>query len=253
MKPREEMIKGSAPRSAGPCLLAILGLCVMATTANAAPSVIYDSMTGELSVDTTDGTLLTTLVVSGPSPSSIDRWLDGTFQDNVFWVEDYFASFQQWGGTGGFGDPPVGQRFVDPGLYQIATYTTGLDASDFPLDIEVGVQLDSSGNNPGDTLFVPITINTVSAIPGDYDASNDVGVGDLNLVLFNWNSDGATLPVGWVNERPEPGTLVGVSQLNGVLFNWGNAASAVATVPEPASWLSFFSGWLFALSAMRRR
>jgi len=204
-----------------------------ATAADAVPTVSYNPTNGQVSVDTSDGTLLTTLLVTGPVPSSVDRWLDGTFQDNVSWAEMYFDAIQQWSGAGGFGDPPVGQPFVDPGTYQIATYATGLGAVDFPADVEIGTQLDVSGTNPGDILFVPLTIAN-PAIPGDYDASSLVGLSDLNLVLFNWNADGSALPSEWVNERPGLGTSVGLTQLNGVLFNWGNAA-LVAAVPEPAS------------------
>jgi len=74
-------------------------------------------------------------------------------------------------------------------------------------------------------------------IAGDYNNSGEVEVGDLNLVLFNWDSD--TVPAEWVNQIPT-GT-VGVDQLNGVLFNWGNT-STVATVPEPGCiWLAGLS------------
>jgi len=85
---------------------------------------------------------------------------------------------------------------------------------------------------------------------GDYDASGQVALGDLNLVLFNWSQDGGGLPAGWVNQRPDPGMTVGLTELNGVLFNWGNTSS-IATVPEPASmalvWIALFAacspGW----------
>lgn len=59
-------------------------------------------------------------------------------------------------------------------------------------------------------------------------------LGDLYLVLFNWNVDGLVLTNDWINQRPVAGTSVGLAELNGVLFNWGNSAS-VATVPEPAA------------------
>ena len=87
-------------------------------------------------------------------------------------------------------------------------------------------------------------------IDGDYDESGDVALGDLNLVLFNWNEDGGGLPPQWINQRPNPGTLVGLPELNGVLFNWGNTAS-LATVPEPAS-LALLSLGLTCLIARRR-
>jgi len=76
----------------------------------------------------------------------------------------------------------------------------------------------------------------VDPLAGDYDDSGEVEVGDLNLVLFNWDQPGSGLPPAWVNQRPAGN--VAVDELNGVLFNWGNT-SAVATVPEPTTaWLS---------------
>jgi len=213
--------------------LVVLVVSGLGGIARSAPIVTYNSGNGQLTVDTTDGTLLTSMVVAGPPASSIVRWQDGTFEDNVSWTQEFFADAEQWSGTGGFGDPPVGQPAVAPGIYQIANYETGLEALDFPLDVEIGIQLDLSGNNPGDTLFVPIMIAT-GGIAGDFNASGLVGAGDLNLVLFNWNADGATLPPEWVNDRTAPGTAVGVDELNEVLFNWGSMA-LTATVPEPAS------------------
>jgi hypothetical protein len=68
----------------------------------------------------------------------------------------------------------------------------------------------------------------------DYDNNGTWGLGDLNLVLFNWNEDGAILPATWINSRPPGGTLVGLPELNQVLFSWGQPGSLVA-VPEPAS------------------
>lgn len=52
-------------------------------------------------------------------------------------------------------------------------------------------------------------------IEGDFNASGSVELGDLNVVLFNWNSN--SVPSGWVNQIPS-GT-VGITQLNTVLFN----------------------------------
>jgi len=84
-----------------------------------------------------------------------------------------------------------------------------------------------------DQTTVELVIDpNVGSLTGDYDASGEVEVGDLNLVLFNWDQPGAGLPPEWVNEVPTGN--VGVDELNGVLFNWGNTA-AVATVPEPTT------------------
>jgi hypothetical protein len=66
-------------------------------------------------------------------------------------------------------------------------------------------------------------------IEGDFNASGSVELGDLNLVLFNWNSN--SIPSGWVNQIPS-GT-VGITQLNTVLFNWGN--TSLVAVPEPTA------------------
>ena len=92
----------------------------------------------------------------------------------------------------------------------------------------------------------PTTLN------GDYDDSSEVALGDLNLVLFNWQVDGATLTNDWINHRPVARTTVGISELNGVLFNWGNSAPVVA-VPEPAAGMLALWGvllWAFAAVAV---
>ena len=48
---------------------------------------------------------------------------------------------------------------------------------------------------------------------------DDVGLGDLNLVLFNWNVDGGVLTNDWINQRPTFGITVGLDEFNGVLFS----------------------------------
>ena len=88
-------------------------------------------------------------------------------------------------------------------------------------------------------------------LDGDYDDSGDVALGDLNLVLFDWNEDGSVLTTDWIHQRPASGTTVGLAELNGVLFNWGNSA-AVATVPEPTAGRLSVLGVL-ALGIRRRR
>jgi len=68
----------------------------------------------------------------------------------------------------------------------------------------------------------------------DFDNSGVWEANDLNLVLFNWDKDGADLPADWVNQRPDAGTAVGAAELNKVLFNW-DQPGLLATVPEPAT------------------
>jgi len=83
--------------------------------------------------------------------------------------------------------------------------------------IAIGNAYNETGNATEDLVF-QFTLADSAEVPGDYDATGDVGLPDLNLVLFNWNSN--TVPPGWVNQIPTG--LVGLSELNGVLFNWGN-------------------------------
>jgi hypothetical protein len=85
----------------------------------------------------------------------------------------------------------------------------------------------------------------------DYDNDGTWGLGDLNLVLFNWNEDGATLPAAWLNSRPGAGTLVGLPELNQVLFNWGQPGS-LAVVPEPATTVLMGLGLLGCLVCFRK-
>jgi hypothetical protein len=85
----------------------------------------------------------------------------------------------------------------------------------------------------------------------DYDNDGTWGLGDLNLVLFNWNEDGANLPPAWLNSRPGAGTLVGLPELNQVLFSWGQPGS-LAAVPEPGAVILLGLGSLALLTTNRK-
>jgi len=91
-----------------------------------------------------------------------------------------------------------------------------------------------------------------ATLVGDYDGSGEVDGNDLNLVLFEWNKDGDDVVVGWINQRPQSGTVVGIDHLNLVLFNWGSMTSATAAVPEPTGFLPILLGLLAAVG-MRRQ
>lgn len=107
----------------------------------------------------------------------------------------------------------------------------------------------------GSIIFAVFNIDNIrpiglpATLPGDFNNSMNVGADDLNLVLFNWNTDGGALPETWVNDRPEVGKPVGVDQLNAVLFNWGSEAMSGA-VPEPTTGCLFvtasLAGWVIA-------
>jgi len=88
---------------------------------------------------------------------------------------------------------------------------------------------------------------TPQLIPGDFDNSGEVGLNDLNLVLFNWNVAAESIPPEWVNDRPV-GT-VDISNLNQVLFNWNTNTAATLSLPEPSTpmlpWVQgILAGWL---------
>lgn len=81
------------------------------------------------------------------------------------------------------------------------------------------------------TATAPVDLVFQTFPPGDYDRDFTVALTDLNLVLFNWNSDP---PAGeWTSNIPTG--IVGLTKLNEVLFNWGASPAALATVPEPAT------------------
>lgn len=74
-------------------------------------------------------------------------------------------------------------------------------------------------------------------LPGDLDGDGFVGIGDLNVVLNNWNQAVTTSMPG----DPSGDGFVGIEDLNLVLGNWnagtppGAPAGLLATVPEPAA------------------
>jgi len=131
-------------------------------------------------------------------------------------------------------------------------------------DMEFDVLDFNSVVNDFSTFFLPTGLvwdvsdgtlcfgNCVGGSLTDYDNDGTWALGDLNLVLFNWNEDGAGLPPAWINSRPAGGTLVGLPELNQVLFNWGQPGS-LAIVPEPATWMLGCLGLLFGLRFRRRR
>ena len=99
--------------------------------------------------------------------------------------------------------------------------------------------------------YAPVTLTPLP--DGDFDASNLVGLSDLNLVLFNWQQEGSQLAVQWTHQRPGDAETVGLQELNLVLFNWQATGSLTAAVPEPSALGLLCLGVSMAVSAMQRK
>jgi hypothetical protein len=84
---------------------------------------------------------------------------------------------------------------------------------------------------------------------GDLDGDGFVGIGDLNIVLGNWNQN---VPPGDPLADPTDDGFVGIADLNFVLGNWntGTPVAADANIPEPGSVALLIVGGLVLL---RRR
>ena len=210
----------------------VLGVVGLAADGLAAPAVTYNRSTGAVSVDTSDGTLLVSIVVSGPEATSIDRWQDASFEDDVLWTQSFFQGAEQWAATGWMQNPSQGQSFVDPGTYQLATYATGLGTGDFSADVEIGTQLDATGNSPGSTLFVPLTIES-SGTPGDYNGDGFVDAADYTLFQDNLGNSSAVLG----GNGSGAATVVQADYLLWAQNFTGLGTSTSSAVPEPSGLL----------------
>ena len=132
------------------------------------------------------------------------------------------------------------------------------DVLDFASLVDNGISFDfdlADGPSGWDTsqfnAFGLLCFGTGTCGPGntDFDDSGIWDLADLNLVLFNWQQDEASLPQEWVHQRP--GT-VGLVSLNLVLFNWQQASSSLAAVPEPSTAASLLLLLLLGVGACRR-
>ncbi len=119
----------------------------------------------------------------------------------------------------------------------------------------LGLKLDSSGPRDGNTvrfranndfgavgeffdidrIYITDADPTVAvALVGDLNNDGFVGIGDLNIVLSNWNQN--VTPGSGPDGDPSGDGFVGIADLNVVLGNW-NAGTppAASVVPEPAT------------------
>jgi Glycosyl hydrolase family 57/Carbohydrate binding domain (family 25) len=97
------------------------------------------------------------------------------------------------------------------------------------------------GQTPGSTLnngnidAIEYILFNIAQLQGDLDGDGFVGIGDLNIVLANWN---LSVTPGSTGDFDGDG-FVGINDLNAVLANWNSGTppltQASSTIPEPAT------------------
>ena len=149
-------------------------------------------------------------------------------------ITDFTANvssvFGEAGSTTGGVDTPFfpGDITYDNLLTDGLTLTEG--DYDFSLNIADTCPACFSGN-----LGYDWAVNITLAICGDLDGDGFVGIGDLNIVLSNWNQN---VTSGSLSDGDISGDgFVGIDDLNKVLGNWnaGTPPAAQASVPEPTA------------------
>ncbi len=146
------------------------------------------------------------------------------------WDLDDPDQWHPWAGVGGDGTI-TGPTFTMDGIF-----FHGSSDAVFYLD-------DVSYNNNG-TLTPPI--------PGDLNADGFVGLGDLDVVLNNWNQN---VPVGALGQgdATQDG-FVGLDDLDIVLNNWNTGTPAsIRVAPEPSGACFIVLGAISSLAIRRNR
>lgn len=156
----------------------------------------------------------------------------------------------------GFDQLNVSGAFTHGGSVVIDSSSLILPASETSIKVlgwvsEVGSSASTSVSFVGDALsysflsdglFIDIP---AGGLVGDLNGDGFVGIGDLNIVLANWN---LTIPPGDPLADPSGDNFVGIDDLNEVLGNW-NAGTPPpplgAGVPEPATCMLFVLSGLF--------
>ena len=103
--------------------------------------------------------------------------------------------------------------------------------------------------------FQAVTVQiTAAKLIGDLNGDGIVGIGDLNIVLSNWNQNVES--DSWLFGDPSGDGFVGLEDLNVVLGAWNATLppqqGGTVAVPEPVSWAIWGSG-VVLVSCRRRR
>jgi hypothetical protein len=152
-------------------------------------------------------------------------------------------------------------RFVHMGLLLESTNTAALTSDALPRDLALtgfelaGIDFFGSGTTlPTFLVHTAITdLQTIHAIPGDYNADSRVDQADLDLVLLAWGRPANQVGAAWIGLPPEGN--IDQSELDAVLLNWGMPKSRPSVpLPEPAAAGLALAGGLFVpLAALRAR
>ncbi len=80
-----------------------------------------------------------------------------------------------------------------------------------------------------------LLLGVIPDLPGDLDGDGFVGLGDLDIILTNWN---LAVPPGDPLSDADGDGFVGLGDLDIVLNNWNTGTPPAIAIPEPASiWL----------------
>ena len=148
---------------------------------------------------------------------------------------DYENGINSWplaDGNGSIHLKDLGGNVSLADSWALSASADGFSSFNPQIIFESGQPVDHSGGDIGSPGSFP---GSSSLADGDFDASGLVDIDDLNLVLFNWSEEGATLPIEWVHMRPADVAVVSVAELNKVLFTWNQTGSSTGVVPEPSA------------------
>jgi hypothetical protein len=146
--------------------------------------------------------------------------------------------------VGGYFDSSTRRAFVYDGVNGMR-FLDDLIGVSFPLGlreadaINNAGQIAAVGRAPASSLDQLVLLTPLAAgVVGDLNADGFVGIGDLNIVLSNWNQN---VPPGEASlGDPSDDGFVGIDDLNTVLGNWNAGtppppgAEASANIPEPS-------------------
>jgi hypothetical protein len=162
---------------------------------------------------------------------------------------------------------PFWTNFLDETstIYYIQSTSTGPTSANFA-EVELGADFDSTfelafhpsrgveyyeemGKDVGVAFY-----ETLARLDADVNADGFVGIGDLNILLGNWNG---SVPTGSIDHGDLAGIgdgFIGISDLNVILSNWntGTPPNATALIPEPNTLALLTLGSLSALRRQRR-